>query len=237
MTLDHRVEFASVLLLTMTLTVLISLTGADLSLSSYFYYSDGWPIGEFFPWKPLYYLGGYPAYALALFGLGIACLGGFSSQKPLLRRRGIFLVLLLTLGPGSLVNGVLKNMWGRPRPCQTIEFGGDKQFRHPWQPDMKGETGRSFPSGHASAAFYLTAPFFIYRRENPDIARQWLAGGIFFGFLMSIARIAQGGHFLSDTLWAWALVHLLGLALSSVLLPHHEKHEKNPILAGVLREA
>jgi hypothetical protein len=30
---------------------------------------------------------------------------------------------------------------------------------------------------------------------------------------MSMARITQGGHFLSDNLWAWGMVHLSALAL------------------------
>ena len=44
-----------------------------------------------------------------------------------------------------------------------------------------------------------------------------MAGGLFFGVLMSIARITQGGHFLSDTLWAWGMVHLLAVALYYLL--------------------
>ena len=30
---------------------------------------------------------------------------------------------------------------------------------------------------------------------------------------MSVARISQGGHFLSDNLWAWGMVHLLAVTL------------------------
>jgi len=132
------------------------------------------------------------------------------------RRSGAFLILLLILGPGLLVNSVFKDHWGRPRPREIAEYGGQKQFLHPWQKGEDGK-GRSFPSGHGSAAFYMTAPYFIYRRSNNRLARLWLLGGLVFGVLMSIARITQGGHFLSDNLWAWGMVHLTALVLCYVL--------------------
>lgn len=64
----------------------------------------------------------------------------------------------------------------------------------------------------------MAAPFFIYRRRKPAVARCWLVGGTVFGLLMSYARIAQGGHFLSDVLWSWGMVYLTALALSALLL-------------------
>src|SRR5947209_14357959 len=40
-----------------------------------------------------------------------------------------FLALTLALGPGLLVNGIIKEHSHRPRPFQTQEFGGPWQFR------------------------------------------------------------------------------------------------------------
>jgi lipid A 4'-phosphatase len=209
-------EILFVLMFLTAVTVLIARTGVDLTLSSYFYQAGGWPIGKHFPWKLLYRMDGYPAFAIALFGLCAACYGSFKSQKHPWRYQGIFLILLLALGPGLLVNTVFKNHWGRPRPCEIVQFGGTKQFHQPWQPGINGQ-GRSFPCGHGSAAFYLTAPFFIYRRTKPAVARRWLIGGLGFGLLMGYARIAQGGHFLSDILWAWGMVHVMAILLSTLL--------------------
>ncbi|NVN90555.1 MAG: phosphatase PAP2 family protein [Desulfuromonadales bacterium] len=211
-------EFLAVLATMMSLTILIAYSGADLSVSSHFYQSNGWPVGEQFPWKWLYRMDGYPAIAIATFGLCSACSGGIMSRHRLWRRQGIFLVLLLVLGPGLLVNVVFKSHWGRPRPRDIVEFNGSQQFRHPWQPAINNSKGHSFPSGHCSAAFYMTAPFFIYRHRKPELAKRWLVGGAGFGLLMSYARIAQGGHFLSDTLWAWGIVHMLAIMLSTLLL-------------------
>jgi len=214
-------EILFVLLFLATVTALIAHTGADLSLSSYFYRAGGWPVGEQFLWKLLYRMDGYPAFIIAIFGLCAACYGSLKPQRHPWRCRGIFLVLLLALGPGLLVNAVFKKHWGRPRPCEIVQFGGAKQFLQPWQPGVNGQ-GRSFPSGHGSAAFYLTAPFFIYRRTKPAVARRWLAGGLVFGLLMSFARITQGGHFLSDILWAWGMIHMSAIVLSALLLSRRE---------------
>jgi membrane-associated PAP2 superfamily phosphatase len=125
-------------------------------------------------------------------------------------------VILLAIGPGIIVNAVFKEYWGRPRPREIVQFGGKKEFLHPWQKGI-AHKGRSFPSGHSSAAFYLAAPYFIFRRRKPKAATLWLTGGLVFGTLMSVARITQGGHFLSDTLWAWGMVHILAVALYYLL--------------------
>lgn len=213
---DTLIEAGSVLAVLIAVTLLIAASGADLAISSLFFIGGGWPNGELFPWKALYRLDRFPAILLATAGLGAAA---FSFLKPALkqwRKAGVFMALFLTLGPGLLVNTVFKDVWGRPRPREIVQFGGSKPFLQPWQKGIRGQ-GRSFPSGHASAAFFMIAPFFIYRRRRPQLAHGWLAGGICFGILMSIARIAQGGHFLSDNIWAFGMVYLTGLLLAAVM--------------------
>lgn len=212
------IEVLSVLVFLVVATSLIAVTGADLAVSAPFCIGGKWPVGDLFPWKALYRLDRFPAVALAVFGLAACVVSFFREDLRHWRRTGLFLVLLLALGPGLMVNAVFKDHWGRPRPREIVQFGGQKQFLHPWQKGQDGN-GRSFPSGHASAAFYLSAPFFIYRRRNKRLARTWLLGGLCFGLFMSVARIAQGGHFLSDNLWAWGMVHLCALFLAALLKP------------------
>jgi membrane-associated PAP2 superfamily phosphatase len=164
----------------------------------------------------LYRLDRIPAIALALIGLMACIISLIRVEASHWKRSGIFLVLLLALGPGLLVNALFKDHWGRPRPREVQQFGGNKQFLHPWQKGRDGN-GRSFPSGHAAAAFYMAAPYFIYRRANRRFAHVWLIGGIAFGLLMSAARITQGAHFLSDNLWAWGMVQLTAVCLYYLL--------------------
>jgi membrane-associated PAP2 superfamily phosphatase len=220
-------ELGIVLLILVLLTAIVAVSGADLTLSGRYYsVADcsltDWPVGEQFPWKLLYRIDRTPALVLAIAGLVLAVAGLIRPRMQHWVRPGFFLVLLLALGPGLVVNAVLKEHWGRPRPREIMQFDGSRQFQQPWQPAIDGSKGRSFPSGHASAAFYMTAPFFIYRRKRPLLAKCWLAGGMIFGLLMSFARITQGGHFLSDTIWAWGIVHLVAIILAALLLKDHE---------------
>lgn len=209
-------ELWMALVLLLLATGLIAHTGADLAIASRFHINNGWPVGEQLFWKLLYKIDRTPAIMLALAGLITAVIGMRSSIKRHLVRPGLFLVILLVLGPGLLVNSVFKEHWGRPRPREVIELGGMKTFHHPWQPGVSGK-GRSFPSGHSSAAFYLIAPFFLYRRSRPETAQAWLAGGLIFGSFMSYARMAQGGHFLSDCLWSLGMVWLTALILAEIM--------------------
>jgi membrane-associated PAP2 superfamily phosphatase len=220
-------EIILVLLILVSATALIAVTEADMMVASHFYQSNGWPIGEQFPWKLFYRLDRYPAFSLAILGLFAVCYGSFKPKWRSWRRQGAFVVLLLALGPGLMVNAIFKDHWGRPRPREVVQFGGTKAFLQPWQPGTDGR-GRSFPCGHASAAFYMMAPYFIYRRfrNRQHIAKRWLLGGILFGLLMGYARLSQGGHFLSDILWAWGMVWLTALILASYLLPE-EEHNAN----------
>lgn len=203
-------------------TILIAATGADLKLSALFCIDDKWPVGELQPWRLLYLLGRGPAIALGTAGLAAALIGSIYRRRRGWIRPGLFLAILLALGPGLLVNSVFKEYWGRPRPREVVQFGGKKDFLQPWQPGI-AHNGRSFPSGHSSGAFYLTAPFFVYRRRNKSAARLWLIGGVGFGLMMSVARITQGGHFLSDNLWAWGTVHLTAVALYYLLRLHRDE--------------
>jgi len=40
-----------------------------------------------------------------------------------------------------------------------------------------------------------------------------LAAGLLYGALMGLARMIQGGHFLTDVIWSGILVYLTGLSL------------------------
>jgi membrane-associated PAP2 superfamily phosphatase len=209
-------DFAIPVAILILSTILIALTDADVRLSSLFCINGKWTIGYMQPWQLLYKLDRGPAIALTMCGLAAALIGIIYKHRRHWIRPGLFLVILLALGPGLLVNTIFKDYWGRPRPREIVQFGGKKEFLHPWQKGIAHE-GRSFPSGHASAAFYLTSPFFVYRRKNRRVAHLWLIGGLSFGLMMSAARITQGGHFLSDTLWAWGMVHLVAVALYYLL--------------------
>jgi lipid A 4'-phosphatase len=198
-------------------TALCAATGFDLALERHFYLAGpNWAGGDLTPWHFLYRFGVIPSYLLSGSALVLLVAGYFWAKAYPFRKSALFLVLMMALGPGLLVNAVFKDHWGRPRPRQMQVFGGDRPFHEVWERGIDG-AGRSFPSGHASAAFYLIAPYFVLRSRNRRRARLALLAGAAYGVLMGIARMAQGGHFPSDVLWAGGMVYLVGLSLYYLL--------------------
>ncbi len=134
------------------------------------------------------------------------------------RRQSLFLILFFILGPGLIVNVVLKDNLGRPRPREIVEFQGQYQFIQAWQRGDAG-TNSSFPSGHAAIAFAIIGPWFIMRRRNQGDEYQYLLVILGWGGVVGAARILQGGHFLSDVIWAGGLVFITGQVLSIWIRP------------------
>lgn len=206
------IDFGIPLAVLLLLTALIAVSGADMRLSALAYQPGGWTLGNVQPWRFFYLYGYYPTYILGGVALGLFVATFFMPTLSGFRKGAAFMVILLALGPGLLVNTVFKGHWGRERPRQMSSFGGNKAYQQPWERGEPG-TGRAFPSGHAAAAFYLAMPYFALRRRKPRVAIWVYSVGMLYGILMGIARITQGGHFVSDILWAWGVVHLTAVAL------------------------
>ena len=83
--------------------------------------------------------------------------------------------------------------------------------------------GFSFPSGHAAVAFFMMAPAFVISANRRGARGAWIAVGICYGLAMGFTRVMQGGHFVSDVLWAGIIVYLVGVGLDRLLLRPREK--------------
>ncbi len=117
-------------------------------------------------------------------------------------RAALFLFTSLVLGPGLLVNGILKELWGRARPRSITEFGGDFSFSRAWEIVNQCESNCSFVSGEGSSAIWFLALAMI-------VPLRWrltaALAALVFAAVMSLNRIVFGGHFLSDVLIAWTV--------------------------------
>lgn len=122
----------------------------------------------------------------------------------------LFFLSTLILGPGVLVNGILKSYWGRPRPRQTDLFGGDLPFMPPWIWSDHCVRNCSFVSGEASSSFFLLVIAFVVPKAWRVVS---LALLVPYVVLISYNRVLFGGHYLSDILIAWPLNFLIMLAL------------------------
>ena len=110
-----------------------------------------------------------------------------------------FLVLSLALGPGLLVNVGLKDHWHRPRPVQVREFGGPMEFRPIWRGDGACARNCSFVSGEVSSSAWLLAPASL---APPPLRGPAYAAALAVTVLTALGRMAFGGHFLSDAMFA-----------------------------------
>lgn len=132
-------------------------------------------------------------------------------RAPLLPlRQPVFLLSTLILGPGVLVNAVLKDNWGRPRPRNVEEFGGDLPYQPVWKITDYCDSNCSFVSGEASAGMWLISIAFLLPQGWRKAALSFLLP---FCLILSVNRVAFGGHFFSDTLLSWGVTLLLILAV------------------------
>ena len=112
----------------------------------------------------------------------------FVRRRP---RLGVFLVLTAALG--GIIDTIVKDWVGRPRPA----------FTHP----IVVESGKSFPSGHAmsstivyGALALIVLPLFPRRERVVPVA---LAATLVL--VIGFTRLALGAHFLTDVLGGYVL--------------------------------
>lgn len=133
-------------------------------------------------------------------------------RKPVLKltqRQIVYLILALALGPGLVVNLFAKNMMGRARPAQIEQFGGSQTFTPAFVMSSQCERNCSFVSGHAALGFYLISFSFIMRHHR----KKAFAAAVAYGCAVGIVRMYQGGHFLSDVIFAFCFVYFVSKSL------------------------
>jgi lipid A 4'-phosphatase len=125
----------------------------------------------------------------------------FWPQRPSLisTRSALFLIVSLALGPGLLVNGILKEGWARPRPGMVTEFGGEHTFMPWWDPRGACDSNCSFVSGETSSAVWMTAPAML---APPPWRYVALGAAGLYSIAFATIRLLAGGHFLSDVIFA-----------------------------------
>jgi membrane-associated PAP2 superfamily phosphatase len=212
----------------LAVTVFFWVTDADIVVSGLFYSEaqNAWPWRHSEPWMTLYHYGPMPGLILGCGGAVVFLLSWCGARLGSWREKGLFLALLLAIGPGLAVNGVCKPLWMRPRPHQIDSFGGDYAFVGVWGFGPRGAS-KSFPSGHASMGFFLMGPAFLLYRRQRRWALLFLVLGLLGGAVLGLARIAQGQHFLSDVIWSGGMVYLAGVILSYLLRLSSDAKSRN----------
>lgn len=197
--------------------------GLDIAFSNLFYTPGAgfdWPRGGLLSFVreavPTLILGTL-LFCLLLWAAGLMSRETFWA---LTTRRMGYLVATLALGPGLLVEAVLKSHWGRARPNDLAVFGGDAIFTPPVLIAQECASNCSFVSGHAAIAFWVTAYGFLLPAPWRVCA---VTMGMIFGALVGLVRVIQGAHFLSDVVFAGALVLTVNLLLARFILSESRK--------------
>ena len=182
----------------------------DLAISAAFYDPGlkGFPLDKAAPVQWLRHGAEWVTILIVAFILLALALKLVAPQKKMLipGRAAIFFLAALTLGPGLLVNGILKSEWPRPRPNEVVQFGGVERFVAWWDPRSTCEYNCSFVSGEASSAFWMLAPASLVPPPWRGLA---YAGAILYGLAVGGLRIVMGAHFFTDVIFAGVLMFLV----------------------------
>lgn len=209
----YTADFIVPLLLLVAGSIFFRYTSWDLRIQDRYYtVESGWsfnsnPLAMF-----IYHYSNIPALILSIGALLAFILSYSKDRVQPYRKIAFYLVLVMVIGPGLLVNSILKDNWGRPRPRDLVQYGGEYRYEAPLTYDAESP-GKSFPCGHASMGFYFFALAFVIRQRKRKLAAFISLGAAIWGSIIGWIRIGQGGHFASDVVWAGALVYLTSFLL------------------------
>ena len=150
--------------------------------------------------------------ALVILMLALACVSLGSGGRVLgwPPRAITFVVLSYAIGPGLLVNGLLKTFIGRARPKHIMEFGGDKLFSAALAPANQCASNCSFVSGDVAFAAGTLALALLLSGTRRRVA---VLLSLILTAVTGYYRMAVGAHFLSDVVLAGLFCILIALAL------------------------
>lgn len=241
----RNIVFLTGIVILIIMTLVFAFTNLDIWLISLFYDFD---THSFFmannePWLFLYKNEEYFLIPLVIIGIVFTLIGHFTKdpKQKMIGRYGGYILLVIIITAGMVINYIFKEYWGRPRPRETIPFGLNFSFFPIWYPafidilpsamdprDLLDNS--SFPAGHPVTAICSIALFFALnhpevfvllfkqptkRKMNfiKTLKYMALAFSIIVGSLMAIGRAIQGGHWFSDSMWAFAFIYLIAIVL------------------------
>ncbi|MCX7698875.1 MAG: phosphatase PAP2 family protein [Candidatus Goldbacteria bacterium] len=199
---DYLKKFLIHLFILFILTLPFWFSNLDIVFSSFFYNkTSGWYLFNNKIIVLLYKYGTYPAIIFSIFLIFVLTLQKIFKSSEDLKKIAVVFLITLIFAPGIIINVLLKNYTGRPRPREIVEFNGKWEYKRVLQLGKPGK-GYSFPCGHCSMGFIFCSVYFVLRNKRKILANVSLWTGIIYGIIMGIGRIAQGAHFLSDVIWA-----------------------------------
>lgn len=206
-----RLELMVLILLAVASTWAFREFDIDIKIARWFYRPDdvdgSWPLHRWGIVSPLYDYA-FPFTVIAgLSALSVYVIGHFHEYTRRFRRRALYILLVIVIGPGVVVNLIVKDHWGRPRPVHTLEFGGTETFAPAAK--MGNSTDKSFVCGHCSVGYAFFVLYFL--SQNHKVLYFLIT--LLLAWTMGFTRMAAGGHYLSDIVWSGYLVFFVAYVL------------------------
>lgn len=151
-------------------------------------------------------------------------------ERQVARQIWLFILGAYVLGPGVLVNMILKNNWGRARPANIQAFGGDALFTPPLLIADQCPTNCSFVSGETStiATLSILTCCLFWISASANMRKILVTIAVIMTAIASLLRIAMGRHFLSDTIFSSLFCALIILALFQLLQIERHRTKLTP---------
>ena len=126
-----------------------------------------------------------------------------------------FIWIALVINNLIIINLILKNLWGRARPNEVLQFGGKEDFT-PWFKIADNcSSNCSFVSGDSSVGFALVVLYFVTNNKY------YMYLAVFFGIIFGVVRIAEGGHFFSDVLFSGVIVFVFSFLIKNIFKKYY----------------
>ena len=198
----------------------VAFPAIDVWFSALFYSpGEGFPLAKFEALRWLRGIGDQMVMlAIAAMAVAIAVKLAVPTRRTMLSPRDMLLVFsTLVIAPGILVNVIFKSNWGRPRPVAVDAFGGEFPFVRAWEITDYCARNCSFVSGEASSALWaVTLALFFPPNWRAPVVAVLMALAV----LLSLNRVAFGGHFLSDVILSWAMTLTVIAVVYRILTDH-----------------
>jgi len=157
-----RRELLIWLLLAISSTLIFWFTDIDIKLAAYFYHpenvEDVWPDKNWWLWRILFeYAFPFTVFS-GIVALLVFIISHFHDKSRRFRRQALYILLVIVIGPGLVVNLIVKDHWGRPRPMHITQFGGEYEYLPPLQ--IGHTTDKSFVCGHCSVGYSFFVLYF-----------------------------------------------------------------------------
>ena len=204
-----------------TTLIFVKYPGLDIAFSSLFYDpQQGFYLNDNLAVKMLHrgvpFMCGLTALIAGI--MGLHTLYNKRSFKLKYYKGLLYLTLVCLLGAGVIVHYGFKDSFHRARPNAIEQFGGSSHFTPAFTVSDQCQTNCSFVSGHAAAGFMFFALAFFYSGKQKLLAALAAAA---LGTLIGIGRVMEGGHFLSDVIFAGFIMYATAYILAKIMRPEN----------------